>query len=48
MEVAIAAVEAAAKANKVKIADVIRAIAKIKRAGLKIESTHETGHYFYD
>lgn len=48
MEVAIAAIEAVAKANKVKIADVIRSIAKIKRAGLKIESTRESGHYFYD
>ncbi len=48
MTVAIAAVESAAKANKVKVADVIRAIAKIKRAGLKIESTRESGHYFYD
>ena len=48
MAVAIAAVESVAKANKVKVSDVIRAIAKIKRAGLKIESTRETGHYFYD
>jgi hypothetical protein len=48
MAVAIAAVESVAKANKVKVADVIRAIAKIKRAGLKIESTREPGHYFYD
>jgi hypothetical protein len=48
MTVAIAAVESVAKANKVKVADVIRAIAKIKRAGLKIESTREPGHYFYD
>lgn len=48
MAVAIAAVENVAKANKVKVADVIRAIAKIKRAGLKIESSRETGHYFYD
>ena len=48
MEVAIAAIEAVAKANKVKIADVIRSIAKIKRAGLKIESTRGSGHYFYD
>ena len=43
-----ATVKAKAKANKVKVADVIRAIAKIKRAGLKIESTREPGHYFYD
>ena len=48
MAVAIAAVEGVAKANKVKVADVIRAIAKIKRAGLKIESSRESGHYFYD
>jgi hypothetical protein len=48
MAVALAAVESVAKANKVKVADVIRAIAKIKRAGLKIESTREPGHYFYD
>ena len=48
MAVAIAAVEDVAKANKVKVADVIRAIAKIKRAGLKIESSRESGHYFYD
>jgi F0F1-type ATP synthase membrane subunit b/b' len=48
MAVAIAAVESVAKANKVKVADVIRAIAKIKRAGLKIESSREPGHYFYD
>ena len=48
MAVAIAAIESVAKANKVKVSDVIRAIAKIKRAGLKIESTRETGHYFYD
>ncbi len=48
MAAAIAAVESVANANKVKIADVIKAIAKIKRAGLKIESTRESGHYFYD
>jgi cysteinyl-tRNA synthetase len=48
MAAAIAAIENVAKANKVKVADVIRAIAKIKRAGLKIESTREQGHYFYD
>ena len=48
MTVAIAAIESAAKANKVKVADVIRAVAEIKRAGLKIESTREPGYYFYD
>lgn len=48
MAAAIAAIESVANANKVKVADVIRAIAKIKRAGLKIESTRQPGHYFYD
>ena len=48
MATAIAAVENVAKSNKVKVADVIRAIAKIKRAGLKIENSRESGHYFYD
>lgn len=48
MAAAIAAIESAAKANKVKVADVIIAIAKIKRAGLKIENSRQAGHYFYD
>lgn len=48
MAEAVSAVEAAAKANNVKIADVIKAISKIKRAGLKIESARQPGHYFYD
>ena len=48
MAEAVNAIEAAAVANKVKIADVIKAIAKIKRTGLKIESTRQAGHYFYD
>ena len=48
MAEAINAIEAAAAANNVKIADVIKAIAKIKRTGLKIESTRQAGHYFYD
>lgn len=48
MAAAINAVENVAKINKVKVADVIKAIAKIKRAGLKIESAREKGHYFYD
>jgi len=48
MDAAITAVENAAKANKVKIADVIKAIAKIKRASLKIVSSRQSGHYFYD
>lgn len=45
---AINAIENAAKINKVKVADIIKVIAKIKRTGLKIESTREKGHYFYD
>lgn len=48
MAAAINAVENVAKINKVKVADVIKAIAKIKRTGLKIESAREKGHYFYD
>lgn len=48
MSAAINAIENAAKANKVKVADIIKAIARIKRTGLKIESTREKGHYFYD
>lgn len=48
MAEAVTAIEAAAKMNKVKVADVIKAIAKIKRTGLKIESTRQSGHYFYD
>ncbi len=48
MAEAVKAVEAAATANNVKVADVIKAIAKIKRTGLKIEGTRQVGHYFYD
>lgn len=48
MSAAIDAIENAAKANKVKVADIIKAIAKIKRTGLKIENSREKGHYFYD
>jgi protoporphyrinogen oxidase len=48
MDAVITAVENAARVNKVKIADVIKAIAKIKRAGLKIVSSRQGGHYFYD
>lgn len=48
MAEAVKALEAAAAANNVKVADVIKAIAKIKRTGLKIESSREKGHYFYD
>ncbi len=48
MAEAVKAAEAAAAANNVKVADVIKAIAKIKRTGLKIESTRQAGHYFYD